>query len=156
MIVGYLHFGGTRVRPYEADTKLIVDANAVFSTSVACQPLKSVARRYAKVAQNGSGIELVELSPRYSPYCLRTYPPGRSGGASIEDILGSTIPVRHDHRSIVAWCPCYNQAVPTRLRSPVLIQDGPLTGTADSTEPFNAISSALMPDASLSSSMGTV
>ena len=59
MIVGYLDFGGTRVRPYEADTILIVDANAVFPASVASQPLKPIARRYAKIAQNGSGIKLV-------------------------------------------------------------------------------------------------
>ena len=109
MIVGYLDFGGPHVGPCETDTKLFIDANAMFPSSVAGQPLKSVARRCAKVAQNGSGIELVELSPRYSPYRLRTYPPGRSGGAPIEHILGSTIPERYDHGSIIARCLCYTK-----------------------------------------------
>ena len=109
MIVGYFNFGGARVCPYEADTKLIVDANAVFSASVACQPLKPVARRYAKVAQNGDGIELVELSPGYSPYRVRTCPPGRSGIASVENILGPAIPERYDHIGMIAWNSCYNK-----------------------------------------------
>ena len=59
VIVGYLDLRGTRIRPYEADTILIVDADAVFPASVARQPLKPIARRYAKIPQNGSGIKLV-------------------------------------------------------------------------------------------------
>lgn len=131
MIVGYLDFGGTRVRPYEADTKLIVNANAVLPASVPGQPFKPIAWGYAKVTQNGSGIKLVKLSTRYSPYRLRASPPGHSGSAPVKDILGSTILKRYDHGSMIAWHPCYNKRSDS-TNSLARVQDGPAVPWQDS------------------------
>lgn len=87
MVVSYFDADGARVRPYETDAVLIVDANTVFPASVASQSLKPVARGYAKIAQDGGGIELVKLSLGYSPYRLRTCSPRHSSRTTVENIL---------------------------------------------------------------------
>ena len=91
MVVSYFNADGARVRPYETDAVLIVDANTVFPASVASQSLEPVARRYTKIAQDGGGIELVKLSPGYFQYRLRTRSLRRSSGTTVENILRTAV-----------------------------------------------------------------
>jgi len=50
MIVDYFHVGRIAVLPYEADSILVVDSNAVLSDAVALQSFQVVAARSREVA----------------------------------------------------------------------------------------------------------
>jgi hypothetical protein len=52
MIVVYFHLPGSSVAPDEADSPLIVDANAVLSTAVSGKGLQAIAWRDPQVVQS--------------------------------------------------------------------------------------------------------
>jgi hypothetical protein len=51
-------------RPSEANTKLIVDPNAILSGAVPLEGFKPVARRDSKILERGRDFKLEQLSPR--------------------------------------------------------------------------------------------
>jgi|HubBroStandDraft_6_1064221.scaffolds.fasta_scaffold176413_2 hypothetical protein len=62
MIVGNFDFEGVAAPPNEADSPLIVDANAVLSLPIAAQGFEPIARRGCQIAEVGGSVELPELS----------------------------------------------------------------------------------------------
>jgi hypothetical protein len=67
VVIDYLNFGwaGRTIRPLEADSPLIVDANAVLSFAISGERFKPVSWKSSKIQQRCSRIETVELESRY-------------------------------------------------------------------------------------------
>ena len=68
MVVGYLDFRWTCLRPDETNPIPVVYTNTVFPIPIPGESFEPVARGAAKVAQNHGRIELVKLSPGDPPY----------------------------------------------------------------------------------------
>ena len=102
MIVSYFDSDGTCVGPDEADAILVVDANAVLLASVPSQSFQPVAGRYAEIAHDCGGIELVQLSLSHTPNGSRTDQPRGSSVPPVEDFLGAAILERDDHDDMAA------------------------------------------------------
>lgn len=54
-----------RVRPFKADTPLLVDANAVLPHSVSAELLQAVTRRHPQVIEGLGRVEYGRLAQRY-------------------------------------------------------------------------------------------
>jgi len=63
MIINDLNAFGRTVSPDEADSPLIVNADAVLHFSIAAWSLKMVTRRYPQVFQFPRAVQVQELSP---------------------------------------------------------------------------------------------
>ena len=107
MIVSYLDFDGTCVGPDEADAIPVVDANAVLPASVPGQSFQPVAGRYAEIAQDCGGIELVQLSLSHTPNCRRASTPRGSSVPPVENVLGAAT-LGDNHDDMVARQSCYS------------------------------------------------
>jgi hypothetical protein len=64
MVIDDFDVFGAAVRPSEADSPLVVDANAVLSLPVSPQGLQPVSRRNPQIAEAAGNLELAELSAR--------------------------------------------------------------------------------------------
>jgi len=62
VVVHDLDVDWANARPYEADSPLVIDANAVLTLSIALQGLKAVARRSLQKVQGLCRVKLGELS----------------------------------------------------------------------------------------------
>jgi hypothetical protein len=71
MVVHYLDVICVRIAPYEADTPLVVDPNAVLAGTVPNQHLQSVSRRLAQVIESFGNIQCRQLPPRNASYLRR-------------------------------------------------------------------------------------
>jgi hypothetical protein len=74
MIICYLHVVCIPAPPLEANSPLIVYANAVLSPSVSRQLFEPIRWRYPQVLQNLSGIQYLKLSSRYPLDILWEFP----------------------------------------------------------------------------------
>lgn len=92
MVVRYLDFGRARISPNETDEIPIVYSNAKLPASISNQSFEPVARRNAEIAQNGCGIELIQLSLGHTPDGIGTGPPRVSSIPAVEDVLGGAVP----------------------------------------------------------------
>jgi len=80
------------VLPLEADAILIIDPNAVLASPITSQALKTIAWGHGQIPQLTYPINLIELSPSYSPQLAWAHPAcGRLIG-SIENRLSALIP----------------------------------------------------------------
>lgn len=76
MVINYPDICWAIGRPHEANTKLIVDANAVLTGAVVLQGLQTIAGRHAQIVENPCPIQLLEFSTRHgldvrkTPYAL--------------------------------------------------------------------------------------
>ena len=91
MVVCDLDFVGMAVLPVEADTVLIVDANAVLSGSIAFQAFQPIPRWGHQVSQIPSPIDLVKLPSRGVPQAGRAGRTGIPATDSIEYVFGSLV-----------------------------------------------------------------
>ena len=55
----------SRLCPAEAQTKLIVDPDAILPRPIAFERFQSIARRYAQVLQSACDLELSKLASRH-------------------------------------------------------------------------------------------
>ncbi len=62
MVISYCYAFSTLLRPSEAESILVVDADTMLTRSVAFQSLKPIAWRKAKVCQFFNQIQLLQLS----------------------------------------------------------------------------------------------
>jgi len=62
MIVHDLNFVSVTLPPHEAETPLVVNADAILPLPVAMQRFQAIARRSCQVAQFGGTVQLPELS----------------------------------------------------------------------------------------------
>src|SRR5437868_2845276 len=97
MVIDDLHRLRAGVGPAKTDAELVVDANGMFSASVAFQGLKSISGRHSQRIQPGRGVELVELSPGDSPKVARAGATGSLRVAAVEDVFRARIDERGDH-----------------------------------------------------------
>ena len=100
VVVNHLDIGRTLRCPPEANPVLIIDANAVLAAPVVPQGFQHIARRYAKVAQQESGIQVVQFAPCYATQPYRTCSTCRGRVQAVEEILGPSVCKRPDHDSI--------------------------------------------------------
>jgi len=63
VLIDYLHVLCALNSPNETDPKLIIDADAVLSGSIARQRLQSVSGRHSKIADRLRPLKLLKLSP---------------------------------------------------------------------------------------------
>lgn len=92
MIVDDLDAMGVTVMPNEADTPTIVDPDAVLSSTIAFQPLQSIARRRFQILQADGSVQHIELPNRD----LRDRSKGRHGNPR-EEPFRSAILEALDH-----------------------------------------------------------
>ena len=64
MVVHNLNVIGATVTPPKADAPLVVDANTVLTSPLPLECFKQIARRYTKIVQPRSDVNLEELAPR--------------------------------------------------------------------------------------------
>jgi hypothetical protein len=83
MIVHNLNVSGTISRPAEADTPLIVDANAPLTATVALQSLETIAGRRPQVRKPNSRVQHIKLSFGH----LRKRPPLRRAKTSSKELI---------------------------------------------------------------------
>ena len=77
--------------PMEADSKLIVDPDAVLPCPIATEPLKAVSGRNRKLADIANAVNLRELPPRHGPQRGWAGRSSCSRRGAIEDVLRSTV-----------------------------------------------------------------
>jgi hypothetical protein len=91
MIVYDLNVVRFTLNPGEADTVLIVDANAVLTSSFAFESLKVVAGRYPQLLQGAYRVEMIELPRCHPPQILRAGASSLRRVPAIEHVLGPGI-----------------------------------------------------------------
>lgn len=64
MVVNNLDIFGARVRPPEAHTELIVDADAALAGAVTLQRFETIARRHPEIVEPRRDLQLSQLTPR--------------------------------------------------------------------------------------------
>jgi hypothetical protein len=99
-------FGSWRC-PDEADAKLIVDANAVLTCSIAPQRLESIARRDTKILELLGRVDVVELPSGNHPKILGAQPSGGGRIHTVEDIFGRPVMEALDHSDMITRLSCY-------------------------------------------------
>lgn len=62
MVVGYLHFVGSISLPDEADSVLVIDANAVLPGPISSKSLQPIPGWRSEIAKPNAEVELIELS----------------------------------------------------------------------------------------------
>jgi hypothetical protein len=62
VVINNFNLVGVPVKPHKAQSPLIVDANAVLTSTIADQSLQSVARRDAQEIQRGRSVQLLQLA----------------------------------------------------------------------------------------------
>lgn len=62
MVIHYFHVFGSRIGPAEADSPLVVYANAVLSCAVAFEHFQAVAGRYAQILQTAGDLKLTNFA----------------------------------------------------------------------------------------------
>jgi len=72
MVVDDFHVLRSPLGPFEADSKLLIDAHAALPLASALQTFEPIARRYAQILERVSLIELIQLAPRRWPQLDRT------------------------------------------------------------------------------------
>ncbi len=92
VVIDDFDVGWTSCGPSEAETKLIVDPNAVLSRPVALEPLQAVARRHAQVVESAGNFELPKFATRDDLY-TRELP----NMAAARQRLSVRIAERNDH-----------------------------------------------------------
>src|SRR3546814_12161772 len=66
MVVDDLDMVGASTRPYETDSPLIVDADAVLSCPITFERFQAIARRHRKVLESACVVEEAQLPQRNS------------------------------------------------------------------------------------------
>jgi hypothetical protein len=66
MIIHDLNVLGASACPTEADTKFVVDPNAILARSIAFERFQSISRRYAQIIQSARDFQLAQFSASYS------------------------------------------------------------------------------------------
>lgn len=107
MIIRDLDPDRSLIGPNETDPVLIVDPDTLLPNPVPREHLKPVARWHTQVREPNCGVELLKLPGCYPPQLSWTTPPRGFGIAPVEDILGSGIFERANHKRMIAWIPCY-------------------------------------------------
>jgi hypothetical protein len=62
VVIHYFHVFGSRIGPPEADSPLVVYADAVLSCAVAFERFQAVARRYAQILQATGDLKLANFA----------------------------------------------------------------------------------------------
>jgi hypothetical protein len=65
MIIHDLNVFSASACPTEADTKLVIDPNAILFCPITFEPLQSVPRRYAQIIQSVGDLQLAQFSSSY-------------------------------------------------------------------------------------------
>lgn len=108
VIVYDFYFIRPSLRPHEAYSPSLVDADTVLSRAIACEDLQAIARWNAQFTQGRYRVELIELSDRDLPQRLRARLPGSLRVATIEDVLRALVFETNDHNSMIARNLCYS------------------------------------------------
>ena len=88
------------ISPFEANAVPVVDPDAVLASAVSDEELQSVPRWGAKVIEGLGLVELVKLALGHAPEIRRTGSHRDLGAHVVEDLLGSSVPERSDHRRV--------------------------------------------------------
>jgi hypothetical protein len=96
MVVRDLDVFSARGRPTEADTVLVVDADAVLTGAVTLEGLESVARRHTKVVAPPRDLQLSKLAS-----CDGLDDNEPLDSPPMREALGVGVPERHNHDEIV-------------------------------------------------------
>lgn len=67
MIVNDFYQIRSHIRPYEADTELVIDSNTVLAFAVSAERFKMITRRAAQERQRVGVVEHLQLSLSYCP-----------------------------------------------------------------------------------------
>ena len=97
MVIHDLHLEGVSITPDEADSILVIDADAVLSRPVSLEGLQSIARRYSKVLKVLRPVEHEELPQSYPVDASRKTP----GPLSMEQPLGISRLEAPDHAQMI-------------------------------------------------------
>lgn len=73
MVIGYLYFVGAIFSPYETDTILIIDPNAVLPLAICRQSFEAITGGRPKIVQSGRGLDHIEFPTGHRCY-LRPSP----------------------------------------------------------------------------------
>ena len=95
MIIGYFNVHCFFVFPLEADTILVVYANAPLTTSVAAQPMKTVAAWRLQVARPSSGVDTIEQATGFVVQFYRKNRSSSFGIVAVPNVQRPTLPERH-------------------------------------------------------------
>jgi hypothetical protein len=95
VVVDYLDAVGISVLPGEADSPLLVDPNAVGSSSITPEFLQPVSRGHTQVVKAERRVQLSQFA-QSDALQVRRY---RPTSFSLEELLGLTIAEAPDHRS---------------------------------------------------------
>lgn len=101
MIVGDLDSSRTLVRPAEAETILIVDADTVLAFALALEDFEPIAWESPQVAKIGGLVERVELAARYGPEVLGAGVAGIFSVCPVEDVFSPPIGEGDDHLRMI-------------------------------------------------------
>jgi hypothetical protein len=97
VIIDYLYVRRVSLPPYETDSVLVVDPNAVLPQTVAFQGFQIVASCNREIAQLSRRVQCFQFPPRRAldvPQCWYILLPEKSFGASVAKAL--------DHEKIIA------------------------------------------------------
>ena len=97
MIVGDLNFSWAFVGPTEADSILVVYADAMLTGAITLQFLQPISRWRTKIRKKLGLIELVKLPDGNFPQRSRAYFTSLLGTLAIEDVFGCLIGERYDY-----------------------------------------------------------
>jgi len=102
MVIDNLNVFWAGRRPFETDSELVIDPNAVLSYPIASECLQSNAGWNAQIVQLLGGIDLIELASSNAPQTLRTSLSRRPGAPAVENILRPFVPKRPNHDNTIA------------------------------------------------------
>jgi len=88
------------ISPFEANAVPVVDPEAVLASAVSEEEFQPVSGWGAQVIKGLGLVELVKLALGHAPEIRRTGPHRDLGANVMEDLLGSSVPERSDHRRV--------------------------------------------------------
>jgi len=99
VVVHEADFPRPGLRPFKANTELVVDAKAVLAGPLAPQRLQMVSRRDLEGDQGDRRVELVQLATRDGPELARAGATCRLGIPAVVDVVCADIRERPNHRA---------------------------------------------------------
>lgn len=102
MIICYFDADRPRFSPFETDSVLIVNMNAVLTSSVFRQSFKLISGWYLQLWENPNRIQLIELSHGNFPEQPRTEFSGLFRVPAVKDVFRAPVFEGPDHDAMIA------------------------------------------------------
>jgi hypothetical protein len=99
VVIHYFHVLGSRIGPSEADSPLVVYADAVLPCAVAPQRFQAVAGRYAQILQTAGDLKLTDFAS--GNHCDIREP---SAVVPLRELFGQVAFEGYDHGAIMTPC----------------------------------------------------